>query len=222
MTLLELLQLVRKHLRLTVLLPVVCALATGAYSFLFMANEYTATTDVYVLSTSSSSGTNAEGPTSTDLSASQMLTNDVAQIIQSERVKRDTADQLQMSSLAGYDISVTSETTTRVIQLSVTGHDAPSCSAIANALVENASKAAQEVMDVESINTIDQAEVPDAPSGPNRPLYTAVAFLAGLFLAVAVIVLMDMLNTRIRNAEDAEATLGVPVIGRIPATKEGK
>lgn len=222
MTLLELLQLVRKHLKLTVLLPVFCALAAGAYSFLFMANEYTATTDVYVLSTSSSSGTDAQGPTNTDLTASQMLTNDVAQIIQSDRVERDTAEQLQMSSLHGYDISVTSETTTRVIQLSVTGHDAPSCAAIANALVENASEAAREVMEVESINPIDQADTPEQPSGPNRLMYTVVAFLAGLFLAVAIIVLMDMLNTRIRNAEDAEATLGVPVIGRIPAMKEGK
>lgn len=222
MTLLELLQLVRKHLKLTVLLPVICALAVGAYSFLFMANEYTATTDVYVLSTSSSSGTNAQGPTNTDLTASQMLTNDVAEIIQSDRVERDTANQLQMSSLKGYEISIVSETTTRVIQISVTGHDAPSTAAIANALVENASKTANEVMDVESINPIDQAETPENPSGPNRLLYIAVAFLAGLFLAVAIIVIMDMLNTRIRNAEDAEETLGVPVIGRIPATKDGR
>ena len=77
-------------------------------------------------------------------------------------------------------------------------------------------------MEVESINPIDQAETPDQPSGPNRLLYTAVAFLAGLFLAIAIIVLMDMLNTKVRNAEDAEETLGIPVIGRIPATKEGK
>ncbi len=222
MTLLELLQLVRKHLKLTVLLPVICAVVVGAYSFLFMANEYTATTDVYVLSTSSSSNSNTTGPTNTDLTASQMLTNDVAEIIQSERVAKDTADQLQMSSLKGYDITVTSETTTRVIQLSVKGHDAASCAAIANSLVENASNAAREVMEVESINPIDQAETPDQPSGPNRLLYTAVAFLAGLFLAIAIIVLMDMLNTKIRNAEDAEETLGIPVIGRIPATKEGK
>ena len=222
MTLLELVHLLRKHLALTVALPIACALAVGAYSFLFMANEYTATTDVYVLSTSSSSGSDATGPTNTDLTASQMLTNDVAQIVQSERVKRDTAEQLHMADLEGYDIEVTSATTTRVIQLSVTGHDAQSTAAIANALVTNASAVAQEVMEVESINTIDEAEVPEQPSGPARMLYTAVAFLAGLFVAVAAVVLMDMLNTRIRNAEDAEETLGIPVIGRIPAIKEGK
>ena len=66
---------------------------------------------------------------------------------------------------------------------------------------------------------IDQAAEPAAPSGPSRPLYTAVAFLAGIFVAVAIVVLMDMLNTRVRSPEEAEELLGVPVIGRIPTIK---
>ena len=74
----------------------------------------------------------------------------------------------------------------------------------------------------ESVNVIDEAEAPAGPSGPSRALYVAVAFLAGLFAAVAIIVLMDMLNTRVRNAEDAEELLGIPVIGWIPMTKDGE
>ena len=50
-------------------------------------------------------------------------------------------------------------------------------------------------------------------------MYVAVAFLAGLFVAVAIVVLLDMLNTRVRSAEDVEELLGIPVIGRIPAMK---
>ena len=50
-------------------------------------------------------------------------------------------------------------------------------------------------------------------------MYTAVAFLAGLFAAVAIIVLLDMLNTRMRNPEELEDLLGIPTIGRIPTIK---
>ena len=50
----------------------------------------------------------------------------------------------------------------------------------------------------------------------------AVAFLAGLFVAIALVVLMDMLNTRIRNDREAEELLGLPVIGRFPYVKGGK
>ena len=49
MTLLELLQLLRKHLRLVIALPLVCALAMGVASFMFLPNTYTATTSMYVL-----------------------------------------------------------------------------------------------------------------------------------------------------------------------------
>ena len=74
-------------------------------------------------------------------------------------------------------------------------------------------------MAVEAVNLIDEAEVPQAPSGPPRLMYTAVAFLAGIFIAAAIVVVMDMVNTRIRKPEEIEELLGVPVIGRIPTIK---
>lgn len=219
MTLLELLKLMRKHLKLVIALPIVCAIAMGLVSFLFMPNTYTASTSMYVLVQSDSESASTM---STDLSASQMITNDVANLITSDRVTRDTATALQMNSLNDYDVAVESETTTRVLTLSVTGQDAQSTAIIANELAKNVSTVAQEVMNVQSVNVIDEAITPEAPSGPNRAMYTAVAFLAGLFLAVAIVVLMDVLNTKVRGAEDVEELLGVPVIGRIPAMKEGK
>lgn len=127
-----------------------------------------------------------------------------------------------MKSLANYKVSVSSETTSRVITLSVTGPDAASTAQVANAMAREVSEVAREVQMAESVNVIDEAEAPASPSGPNRALYVAVAFLAGLFAAVAIIVLMDMLNTRVRNAEDAEELLGIPVIGWIPMTKDGE
>jgi len=74
----------------------------------------------------------------------------------------------------------------------------------------------------DGFNIIDAAKTPTAPSGPNRVLYTAVAFLAGLFVAIAGIVLIDMLNTKIRDADDAEEALGIPVVGRMPTMKAGR
>ena len=100
MTLLELLQLMRKHLKLVILLPIVCALAMGVYSYVFMANTYTASTSMYVLAKqSSSSSNNDNGVNYQSLNASQMLANDVSTLLKSDRVAADTADDLHMSSL---------------------------------------------------------------------------------------------------------------------------
>ncbi len=202
------------------MLPIVCMVAMGLASVLMMNDTYTATTDMYVLA--SSEGSNSSSALSSDLSASQMLTNDVATLLQSDRVMTDAADQLGLPNLRGYDITVTSESTTRVITLQVTSSDAQGSANVANALADCVSNVAQEVMNVESVNVIDEAPTPEAPSGPNRMLYVAVAAMAGLFAAVAIVVLMDVIDTRVRSAEDVEELLELPVIGRIPEMKGGR
>ncbi|OUP08459.1 Wzz/FepE/Etk N-terminal domain-containing protein [Collinsella sp. An2] len=217
MTLLELLDLLKHHLKLVVFLPIFFALAVGAYAYLFMANTYTASVSMYVLTPLAGDNNSLN----TELSASQLLANDVATLIQSERVTADAAHSLGLDSLDGFNISVTSETTTRVITCSVTGTDPRAAADVANAIAASVSDVAQEVMDVQSVNVIDEAAVPAAPSGPNRPLYVAVGLMAGLFAAVAIVVLRDMLDTRVRP-DELQDLLGVPVIGRIPLIKEGK
>lgn len=219
MTLLELFQLLKNHIKLVIALPIIFALVTAVCSWIFLANTYTANVSMYVLANSSETQSNTS--LSTDLSASQMITNDVSELIQSERVLNQAANQLGMSEseLKGYDIEVTSSTTTRLITISVTGDTPNSAAAIANGIADTTNSVAQEIMNIEAVNVIDQAEVPTSPSGPPRTMYTAVAFLAGIFVAVAIVVLMDMINTRIRKPEEIEELLDIPVIGRIPVIK---
>lgn len=211
MTLLELFRLLRKHLKLVIILPLVCALAVGVGS-LFLPDEYTAETTMYVLSRSDDSE-GASSVTYQDLSAGQLLTNDVASIIQSDRVKSDVAQEFGLRSLDAFDIDVTSSTTTRVITLSVTGTDAQQTANVANALAADVSDVAADVMQIQSVNVIDEAAVPTTPSGPRRRLYTLVALLAGLFVAVVIVVLEDTLDTRVRSGEDVQDLVQVPVVG---------
>lgn len=218
MTLLELTELLKKHLRFVILVPILCALAVGGYSVLFMHDKYTATTSMYVL-VKQGEDTSSSSNLYSDLNASQMVTNDVAKLLKSDRIINQTGDQVGIDELRGYDTDVSSETTSRVITLSVTGDDPDTTAQIANAMVSNVSDVARDVMNVESVNVIDEAQTPSKPSGPNRALYTGVALLAGLFLAIVIVVVADMFNTKIRGQEDLEEVTGLPVLGRIPAMK---
>ena len=216
MTLLELLGLIRKRLGIVIVIPVVFALATAAYSFLVLPDRYTASTSMYVLTKSSQ---NNDAITNSDLTASQMLTNDVATLIKSSRVQNDAAAAVNLDSLSGYSINVNSTTTTRVITVSVSGTSPANVAIVANQLAKTADEIAQEVMDIQSINVIDEAKEPASPSGPPRLMYIAVAFLAGLFVAIAIIVIADMANTRVRSGEEAAELTGLTVIGRMPIIK---
>lgn len=211
MTLLELLHLLRKHLKLVIALPIVFAIACGVVT-LFMPNQYTASTTMYVLSKNAD---NKSGNAYSDLNAGQLLSNDVASIAKSSEVKSAVANSLG-TSLSSYDVKVDNSTTTRVITLSVTGPDPQAAANIANAYVQNISSTAQSVMDVQTVNVIDAASAPTSPSGPKRPLYIVVALLVGLFLAVAIVVIADMVNTKVRSDEDVEELLGIPVVGHFP------
>lgn len=219
MTLLDLFHLLRKHLKLVILLPLACMLAAGVYSFVVMPNTYSATVSMYVLVQQDNAKSNS---LSSDLSASQMVTNDVITLLKSDRVVNETASSLGLENLKAYKTSITSSTTSRVLSLEVTGPDAQMAANIANKMADEVSTVAHDVMNVDSVNVVDSAKVPTAPSGPKRPLYMAVGLLGGLFVAVAIVVVEDMLNTKVRDQEELEELLGVPVIGRIPAMKGGR
>lgn len=219
MTLLELLHLLRKHLKLVIALPLACMLAVGAYSYVVMPNTYSATVSMYVLVKQENANSNS---LSSDLSASQMVTNDVATLLKSDRVVNETASALGLDSLKAYKTSITSSTTSRVLSLEVTGPDAEMAANVANKMAGEVSSVAHDVMNVDSVNVVDSAKVPTAPSGPKRPLFMAIGLLGGLFVAVAIVVVSDMLNTKVRDEEELEELLGLPVIGRIPAVKGGR
>lgn len=216
MTFVELLKLMRKHLAALILVPIGLAAIVAAASILLLPDTYTARTI--------KNERDIEQPypsLSTDLSTGQMITSDVVKLINSDRVKNDTAEDLGLETLDDYAIGVESESNTRVITVSVIGANPEEAASVANGLAGNASLVAQEVMDVESVNVIDPASAPDEPSGPSRVLYTFAAWVAGILLVVTAFVLADMLNTKIRGADDLEELLDVPVIGRVPAMKKG-
>ena len=219
MTLLELLQLIRRNLKLVVILPIVLALFAAVFCWGFMQNQYTASTSIYALTKLDA---NTEASTSyTDLTGSQLLANDLAKLADDEQLQKKVASQMDMVDLEGYDVAVESSTTSRVMSISVTGPSASTAAVIANKMAQEIGNTAKAVMDVKAVNVVSKAQAPEEPSGPKRLLYVAVAFLAGLFIAIAIIVLMDMLNTRIRNEQEAVELLGVPVIGRFPEARGG-
>lgn len=221
MTLLELLQIIQKHLKLIIIIPIVFAIASVVFCWAALPNTYTASVSMYVLTNSSLSADASVATLSTDLSASQMITNDVSELIQSERVLSDTATNLGMEKeeLRSYSIGVTSASDTRLITIEVTGDTPSSAAAIANGLANTTNTVAQEIMDIKAVNVIDEAAIPTSPSGPNRALYVMLALFAGIILAVVLVVFMDMVNTRIRKPEEIEDLLDIPVIGRIPLIK---
>jgi len=66
------------------------------------------------------------------------------------------------------------------------------------------------------------ALVPDQPVKPNKKLNLAVAGAVGLVVAVGLALLMERLDNTVREAEDLERHLGLPVLGTVPEARVRK
>ena len=66
------------------------------------------------------------------------------------------------------------------------------------------------------MNVIENANVPQVPSGPDRVLIAAIGISAGLGLAIAYFVLLEVLNRSIRRPFELSERFGVLPIATIP------
>jgi len=67
-----------------------------------------------------------------------------------------------------------------------------------------------------SILVVSPAYVPTRPVRPNRQLNMAVSGVLGVMVGVMLAFLLEYLDNTVKNAEDVQRVLGVPVIGNVP------
>ncbi|MBM9461445.1 AAA family ATPase [Nocardioides sp. zg-536] len=151
-----------------------------------------------------------------------------AEAATSESVLRPVIDRLDLDG----DYATLSRTVeaqvasdSRIIAITVRSTDPEQAAAIANGIAKQLPLSAA-AMDGETsavtatiqFSPVQRALVPADPVAPNRKLIGAVALLVGLFLAIAVVVLVETFDTRLRRG-DQVAGSGVRLLGGIPRVR---
>ncbi|WP_295003514.1 Wzz/FepE/Etk N-terminal domain-containing protein [uncultured Streptococcus sp.] len=175
--------------------------------------KYTSTTRIYVVS-----GT-ADSITNQDLQAGSYLVKDYQEMITSNEVLSSVIDKEKLSltpNELSSMISVTIPTDTRVISISVEDDNAQEATTIANTVREVAAEKIKAVTKVDDVTTLEAAEVPKEPSSPNIKRNTLIGVIAGGVLAVISIIILEVLDDRVRRPEDIEDVLGLPLLGIVP------
>ena len=78
----------------------------------------------------------------------------------------------------------------------------------------------KEVTKIEDGTTLEQAEAALTPSSPNVFKNSVLAALLGFILAVGGVVLIELMDDRIKRPEDIEETMNLVLLGVIPSTNK--
>lgn len=114
-------------------------------------------------------------------------------------------------------------TDTSLVRISVTGSDAREAAAIADAVARELVAASGRLSprDATGASTIsgtivENAAVPAAPVSPRPRVNLALGLLAGLVAGVGYAALRQLADNKVRNEEDVEELVQLPVLGRVP------
>lgn len=192
------------------------AIVALGYSTFIIKPNYTSTTRIYVVNRQANENSTL---TNQDLQAGTYLVKDYKEIILSQDVLAKVIDDLKLNvqpSALAKKINVTVPTDTRIVSIAVSDGDAKEAARIANSLRQIAAEKIIAVTKVSDVTTLEEAEVPNSPSSPNIRRNTLIGFLAGGFLISVVILVVEVLDDRVKKPEDVEEALGITLLGVVP------
>ncbi|HFI0826821.1 TPA: YveK family protein [Streptococcus suis] len=218
----DVLSLLRTIWRKKFLILLTAILTTGlafAYSAFLATPQYDSTTRLYVVNQSSDNGTVI---TNQDLQAGSFLVKDYKEIILSQDVLKNVTTTLGITEDIKDKITVTIPTDTRILSITVRDSDPNQAATIANTLRDEAAKKIIEVTKVSDVTTLEAALPAEKPSTPRTKRNLALGFIAGAFLATALVLVLEVLDDRVKRPQDIEESLGMTLLGVVPHAEKLK
>ena len=213
----EILQILRKHLKVLIIIPIIFAIMGAAISIFVIAPVYEASTTLIVRQNKE---TNEEIDIG-DVNLSKSLIYTYAEMAKSNTVIEKTREKLDLEELNEKSITVSPVKDTQILKVSVQSTDRLLAMEIANTLVEEFTIEIVRITKTDNVAVVDYATMPKEPVKPNKLMNTAIAAILGEMILLLVIFLMEYLDNTIKSEKDIEKYLGVSIIGTIPNFNQG-
>lgn len=220
--LLEILYVVRGRIVMIILTALVFGIASGLFTHYMITPKYSSTSSIYVLTSSKDIGLSVA-----DLQIGNSLTSDYIEMIQSRTVLEKVISNLGMEDELTYRgllgcVSISNPSDTRILKLTVT-YDDPR---IAKELVDELAKVSivriSKMMDTKMPNIFETGRVNTNPVSPNTKKNIVIAFLAGMILAMGVVIVIHIMDDTIHSSEDIEKYLKLNTLAAIPVSDDSE
>ncbi|MCR8967477.1 Wzz/FepE/Etk N-terminal domain-containing protein [Streptococcus zalophi] len=185
------------------------------FNVFFVKPIYTSTTRIYVVNQKSDASI-----TTQDLQAGDYLVKDYREIIVSNSVLSDVVEKERLNYSEGTlssKISINIPANTRIISISVSDEDPQEASDLANSVRDVAAQKIKEITKVEDVTVLEIAKPALSPSSPKIQRNTLLTFLSGAFFTTLIVLVVEILDDRVKRPEDVEEVLGMTLLGVIPS-----
>ena len=212
----HLLKILWKRKILIALVAIVAGALAFAYSAFIVKPEFTSTTRIYVVNRNQG---DKPGLTNQDLQAGSYLVKDYREIILSQDVLEKVTSNLKLD-LSPKDLAnkvkVTVPVDTRIVSISVNDRVPEEASRIANSLREVAAEKIISITRVSDVTTLEEARPATAPSSPNIRRNTIIGLLGGTAFMVIAVLIVELVDTRVKRPEDIEDVMQIALLGVVP------
>jgi len=214
----DIMQIIRMLLS-KIWIVIVAGVATAIVAFgiteIAITPQYQSSIKLYIINRQNGTTT-----TLSDIQSSTQLVKDYKVLVTSLPVVEQVVKQLDLDISPDGKISCEIETDSRVLQVTVTDTDPQRAKEIVDAIADVSAKQITSVMQIEGVNVIEYGRVANAPSSPNVKKNTMLGAIAGIVIAIAVLVVNFILDDRIKTSDDVEKYLGITNLSLIPLTEE--
>lgn len=201
-----------------IIIILLCIVAGYVYTTFFVSPVYEATSKA-ILTSNTEDGGDSSGVTQTEVTLNNSLLSTYREIATSDSVVSKVISNLGLNisddSLKS-QISVTSATSSQVVQITVENADASLAAKIANEIREVFTERVAELYDMQNIKPLDDAKVPTTPSNVNHAKDILMFACIGIVLAILYVVIANLLDNTVKSSSDIEKAVGLNVIAEIP------
>lgn len=216
----EFLEYAKKYALLICLITVLAAVISIFYNTGIKTPMYTTETTIVLVKddASSTTATNSETITQSDITLNQKLVSTYRKIIKSKLVLNQVIERLNLEYTTDEldkHIKVEAEEDTEILKISVTDKDPYNAAYIANALADVFDKEITKIYNINNVSILDAAIVPTSPS--NNTLIRDI-FLVSLIVllgSVGIVFVIFYFDDKLRYSENLENELQIPIIAKV-------
>ncbi|WP_251943435.1 Wzz/FepE/Etk N-terminal domain-containing protein [Staphylococcus sp. Marseille-Q5304] len=209
----KILKMLKNNLKLLIILPLIFLLISAIISFFFIDNKYQATTQVLVNEKEKDPKMIAQ-----EVQSNIQLVNTYSEIVKSPRIINKVSEKLDnkyTSKELESMLSVNNQAETQLLNINITSKDKKESEKIANAYANVFSKEVPKIMSVDNVSILSHADGTSKQVEPKTIINLALGIFIGLALALLIIGFKALFDKRIKNEEDVERLLDIPVLGSI-------